>query len=164
MSDGDLHFPGSRIILNNATWGEAVNTWAKEPAAQVWSLCYSSFTDNHDTPATFHTQCDQHNITVAFARNSLGYTFGGYVRGLFRLSAPFFSLVLCLLMLSCIELYKHAILKVTIGVAVDPPTLACSDFALENVPSRSLLCTFHRFSCVPPVFEEGVLEVFWWPF
>ena len=43
---GDVHFPGSSIndILNNATWGESVNTWAKKPAAQVWDLCYSSLT------------------------------------------------------------------------------------------------------------------------
>ena len=26
---GDVHFPGSRIILNNATWSDDVNTWAK---------------------------------------------------------------------------------------------------------------------------------------
>ena len=66
------HFPGSRIILNNG-----------KPAAQVWSLCYSSLTDNHDNPAAFHTQCDPYSITVMFARNSLGYTFGGYVRCVF---------------------------------------------------------------------------------
>ena len=48
-----IHFPGSRIILNNVTWGDDVNSWAKEPPAQVWELCYSSLTDNHDTSATF---------------------------------------------------------------------------------------------------------------
>ena len=32
---GAVHFPGSRIILNNATWGAAVNNWAKKPTAQV---------------------------------------------------------------------------------------------------------------------------------
>ena len=58
-----VHFPGSRIILNNATWGDDVNTWAKEPPAQVWELCYSSITDNHATPATFHAQCDPHSIS-----------------------------------------------------------------------------------------------------
>lgn len=74
------HFPGSRIMLSHATWGDAVNGWTGAPPAQVWSLCYSSVTDNHDNATTFHTQCDQHSRTVAFARNSLGYTFGGYVR------------------------------------------------------------------------------------
>ena len=86
-SADDAHFPGSRIILNNATWGATVNTWAKKPAAQAWSLCYSSITDNHATPATFHTQCDPHNTTAVFARNSIGNVFGGYVRS--------FSLVFC---------------------------------------------------------------------
>ena len=89
-----VHFPGSRIILNNATRGDDVNSWAKTPAAQVWSLCYSSFTDNHDNPAAFHAQCDQHNITVAFARNSIGNVFGGYVR--FRLFLLRFSSLFCI--------------------------------------------------------------------
>ena len=80
LPSDSTNFPGSRIILNNATWSAAVNTWARRPAAQVWSQCYSSLTDNHDTPAAFHTQCDPHNITVVFARNSLGNVFGGYVR------------------------------------------------------------------------------------
>ena len=77
---GVVHFPGSRIIMNNATWGAAVNNWAKKPAAQVWELCYSSLTDNHDNAATFHKQCDPHNIAMVFARNSIGRVFGGYVR------------------------------------------------------------------------------------
>ena len=75
---GDVHFPGSRIILNNATWGAAVNSWAKKPAAQAWHLCYSSFTDTPNTPATFHKQCDPHNNAMVFARNSIGRVFGGY--------------------------------------------------------------------------------------
>jgi hypothetical protein len=84
-----IHFPGSRIILNNATWGAAVNTWANKSAAQVWSRCYSSLTDNHDNATAFHAQCDQHNITVVFARNSIGNVFGGYVRGLSHIFCPF---------------------------------------------------------------------------
>ena len=90
----DAHFPGSRIIGNNASWGPAVNTWAKKPAAQTWSLCFSSITDNHDTPATFHRQCDSHNTTVVFVRNSIGNVFGGYVRGYsfpFSARLPLFS-------------------------------------------------------------------------
>lgn len=86
----DAHFPGSRIIGNNASWGAAVNTWAKKPAAQAWSLCFSSITDNHATPATFHKQCDSHNISAVFVHNSIGNVFGGYVRGLPLLSLHFF--------------------------------------------------------------------------
>ena len=97
-----IHFPGSRIILNNATWGAAVNTWAGTPAAQVWSLCYSSLTDNHDTPYTFHELCDPHSITVVFARNSIGNVFGGYVRCAFRL---FFSPFCCCFVLICCSLF-----------------------------------------------------------
>jgi hypothetical protein len=40
----DAHFPGSHIIGNNASWGTTVNTWAKKPATQTWSLCFSSIT------------------------------------------------------------------------------------------------------------------------
>ena len=83
------HFPCSRIILNNATWSADVNSWARRPPAQVWDLCYSSLTDYHANPAAFHGQCDPHNITVVFARNSIGNVFGGYVRGLSHLLCPF---------------------------------------------------------------------------
>ena len=78
------HFPGSRIVTN-LTWGASVNSWANKTATQIWARCYSSFTDNHDTAATFHAQCDKHNTTMVFAINSLNYTFGGYVRSLFTL-------------------------------------------------------------------------------
>jgi hypothetical protein len=74
------HFPGSRILLDNTTWGDEVNTWTKGAKSQQWSLCYSSFTDDASTPAALHRQCDMHNTTVVFARNALGYVFGGYVR------------------------------------------------------------------------------------
>jgi len=109
LPSDSTNFPGSRIILNNATWSAAVNSWVGTPAAQVWSQCYSSITDNHANPAAFHKQCDPHNITVVFARNSLGNVFGGYVRCVLvtfslhfcrrflliccSLSAPFLSLV-----------------------------------------------------------------------
>jgi hypothetical protein len=71
------HFPGSRILLNNVTWGTDVNDWAGRAATQVWKLCYSSLTDNRTT-LTFHEQCDRFNTTMTFARNSLGFVFGGY--------------------------------------------------------------------------------------
>ena len=45
-----------------------------------WSLCFSSFTDDATTPSTFHRLCDQYSTTLTVARNSLNYTFGGYVR------------------------------------------------------------------------------------
>ena len=45
-----------------------------------WTLCYSSFTDDTTSPATFHMQCDQYITTMAIAHNSLNCTFGGYVR------------------------------------------------------------------------------------
>ena len=96
---GDVHFPGSRIILNNATWGAAVNSWAKKPAAQAWHLCYSSLTDTPNTPATFHKQCDPHNIAMVFARNSIGRVFGGYVRCL---------LVSCVALVSLFCGYVHS--------------------------------------------------------
>ena len=79
-----VHFPGSRIIMNNATWDASVNTWvfARTPRlAQVWGLCYSSFTDDATSPAAFHQQCDQYSKTVMLARNSQGYVFGGYAAG-----------------------------------------------------------------------------------
>ena len=72
-------FHGSRI-LTNASWGDTLNRWAAKPASQRWSLCYSTFTDNHETPAAFHRQCDGYNTTLTFAHNSLRFTFGGYVR------------------------------------------------------------------------------------
>ena len=93
---GDVHFPGSRIILNNATWGAAVNNWAKKPSAQAWHLCYSSLTDTPNTPATFHKQCDPHNIAMVFARNSIGRVFGGYVRCLLVSCVALVSLFCCL--------------------------------------------------------------------
>ena len=46
----------------------------------MWELCFSSFTDDSSNATTFHRQCDKYNTTMTFVRNSLGYTFGGYVR------------------------------------------------------------------------------------
>ncbi len=51
-----------------------------KPDSQVWSLCYSSLTDDASTPPVFHRQCDMHSTTVVFARNALGNVFRGYVR------------------------------------------------------------------------------------
>ena len=72
-------FSGSRLIT--AEWGDNLNGWMKAKAkGKQWSLCFSSFTDDATTPSTFHKQCDQHDTTLTVARNSLNYTFGGYVR------------------------------------------------------------------------------------
>ena len=79
-------FPGSRILLHNATWKSTANTWANGSATQAWELCYSSFTTDDaratagNNVAVFHAQCDMYNTTLMFARNALGYVFGGYVR------------------------------------------------------------------------------------
>jgi hypothetical protein len=110
-SDQAVPFPGSRIILNNATWGDDVNSWARRPAAQVWDLCYSSLTDNHDNTTAFHTQCDPHSITVVFARNSIGNVFGGYVR--FRLFLMRFS-ALCLFSVSFSASFSRLLLTFAI--------------------------------------------------
>eukprot|EP01046_Picozoa_sp_COSAG06_P003211 COSAG06_NODE_122_length_23062_cov_43.568990_2_plen_96_part_00 len=76
---GEGFFPGSRLIT--AEWGDNLNGWMKAKVkGKQWSLCFSSFTDDVTTPSTFHTQCDQYNTTLTVARNSLNYTFGGYVR------------------------------------------------------------------------------------
>ena len=74
-----VQFRGSRLIT--AEWGDSLNGWmpAKVKGKQ-WSLCFSSFTDDATTPSTFHKQCDQYDTTLTVARNSLKYTFGGYVR------------------------------------------------------------------------------------
>eukprot|EP01046_Picozoa_sp_COSAG06_P050205 COSAG06_NODE_7897_length_2338_cov_9.835194_1_plen_220_part_00 len=89
---GGEHFPGSRLIT--AERGDNLDGWmpAKVKGKQ-WSLCFNSFTDDATTPSTFHRLCDQHNATLTVARNSLNYTFGGYVRfspALFRSFSVFF--------------------------------------------------------------------------
>ena len=75
---GSANFPGTQLVT--VEWGETVNGWVGTPTLQ-WELCYSSFTDSPNTPATFHAQCDQFATTVAVAHNSLNFTFGGYAVG-----------------------------------------------------------------------------------
>ena len=60
-------------------WGTLLNDWAKQPVDQKWALCYSSDTMNKTTDE-FHKRCDQYAPTVTVAHNSLGRTFGGFVR------------------------------------------------------------------------------------
>eukprot|EP01043_Picozoa_sp_COSAG02_P070182 COSAG02_NODE_12324_length_1562_cov_1.622693_1_plen_330_part_01 len=73
-------FPGSRIVPNG-TWAGTLNGWMPPKAkGRHWALCYSSFTDDATTPKTFHAQCDHYNTTLIMVINSLGFTFGGYVR------------------------------------------------------------------------------------
>ena len=45
-----------------------------------WQLCFSSFQDDVSSPSAFHRHCDMYNSTLVIVRNSLGFTFGGYVR------------------------------------------------------------------------------------
>ena len=99
-SSAPPQFPGSRIV-SNANWAalwdpplhpagcpplpgsnktKSLNGWAEKPEAQVWALCYSSFTDNHDNPDVFHKQCDKHTTTMVVVKNALNFSFGGYVR------------------------------------------------------------------------------------
>jgi len=88
-------FPGSRIVTNvtglvdpklgkhpppGSGQTKSLNGWANKPEAQVWALCYSSFTDNRDNATAFHKQCDMHDETMVFVQNELNFTFGGYVR------------------------------------------------------------------------------------
>jgi hypothetical protein len=61
-----------------------------------WKVCFSSFTNDATTPSAFHRLCDQYSTTLTVARNSLNYTFGGYV----RLSSLRFVPALCLFSLS----------------------------------------------------------------
>ena len=92
------HFPGSRLIT--AEWGDNLNGWMQAKVkGKQWSLCFSSFTDDATTPSTFHKQCDQHNTTLTVARNSLNYTFGGYV----RLPPCFVSFLLCAFLSSFVQ-------------------------------------------------------------
>eukprot|EP01043_Picozoa_sp_COSAG02_P014153 COSAG02_NODE_578_length_20075_cov_93.607930_10_plen_879_part_00 len=49
-----------------------------EIAAHNWVKCFDSDVDDVSTPAVFHANCDAFDETVLIARNSLGYTFGGY--------------------------------------------------------------------------------------
>ena len=73
-------FCGSRIITQ-AAWKQRLLAWTPpELDGRHWSLCFSSFTDDSSRAETFHRQCDQYNITLTVVRNSLNYTFGGYVR------------------------------------------------------------------------------------
>jgi hypothetical protein len=75
----DVQFPGSRLITYE--WGGSLDGWMKAKVkGKQWSLCFSSFTDDATTPSTFHRLCDQYDTTLTVARNSLNYTFGGYVR------------------------------------------------------------------------------------
>ena len=89
-----LQFPGSRLIT--AELEDNLDGWMKAKVkGKQWSLCFSSFTDDATTPSTFHRLCDQHDTTLTVARNSLNYTFGGYVRlpppASFRSCSPFVS-------------------------------------------------------------------------
>eukprot|EP01043_Picozoa_sp_COSAG02_P029157 COSAG02_NODE_1801_length_10895_cov_4.369767_9_plen_181_part_00 len=51
-------------------------------------MCYSSLTDDVETPTTFHAQCNRYNRTISIAHNEGNngsnhgnYTFGGFAAG-----------------------------------------------------------------------------------
>eukprot|EP01046_Picozoa_sp_COSAG06_P040516 COSAG06_NODE_4913_length_3867_cov_7.033439_2_plen_259_part_00 len=71
-------FPGSQIL--SAAQQVSLSSWAPQGPTQQWTLCFSSFTDDASDASVFHSQCDEYDVTMVVARNSLGYTFGGYVR------------------------------------------------------------------------------------
>jgi hypothetical protein len=77
MCDGANPFAGSQLIT--AQWGRTMVRWAGLNGTR-YDLCYSSFTDDALSPAAFHEGCDPYSTTFVVARNSLGNTFGGYVR------------------------------------------------------------------------------------
>jgi hypothetical protein len=54
-----------------------------EISAHTWVTCFDSSVGDVSTPAVFHANCDEFAETVTVADNSLGFTFGGYVRELF---------------------------------------------------------------------------------
>ena len=67
---GDSAFPGSRIIT--AEWSTALTGFIGEGAPTRWEQCYSTFTMDARTPATFHEQCDAHSATLVVAHNTGG--------------------------------------------------------------------------------------------
>ena len=101
--------------ITNASDGFTINSWAQKPVGTRWELCYSSFTDPHMPTCAgelcpdrgsmdcaclnaFHRQCDHYRETVTVARNSLNYTFGGYVRFISRVpvcSSSVLGLIAC---------------------------------------------------------------------
>eukprot|EP01046_Picozoa_sp_COSAG06_P013987 COSAG06_NODE_855_length_11931_cov_20.218813_11_plen_188_part_00 len=97
-NDVSPYFPNTRLITTAG--GDNLKSWMPYKAkGKQWSLCFSSFTDNATTPSTFHTQCDQHDTTLTVARNSLNYTFGGYV----RLPPCFVLFLLCAFLSSFVQ-------------------------------------------------------------
>ena len=70
-------FPESR--LSTPAQGMLLNGWSNQTAGQRWELCYTSFA-MAKTVEEFHGSCDEYQLTVTVARNSLNRTFGGFVR------------------------------------------------------------------------------------
>eukprot|EP01046_Picozoa_sp_COSAG06_P055977 COSAG06_NODE_10452_length_1679_cov_1.444937_3_plen_239_part_00 len=71
-------FPESRLITH--AQGMLLNGWANQTAGQRWELCYTSFAKMTKSVEEFHGSCDEYQLTVTVARNSLNRTFGGFVR------------------------------------------------------------------------------------
>jgi hypothetical protein len=71
-------FPESRLIT--PAQGMLLNGWSNQTAGQRWELCYTSFAKMTKSVEEFHGSCDEYQLTVTVARNSLNRTFGGFVR------------------------------------------------------------------------------------
>jgi hypothetical protein len=77
LVEAEAAFPGSGLI--SPAQGVRLNDWANQTAGRMWELCYTTST-MAQTAAEFHKRCDGYKPTVTVARNSLNYTFGGFVR------------------------------------------------------------------------------------
>lgn len=88
---GGVHFPRSRLLT--ADMGTTLMVLANHTRVD-WQLCFSSFQDDASSPTAFHKQCDMYNTTMVVVRNSLGFTFGGYVRVPYRVFVVFHQLLL----------------------------------------------------------------------
>jgi hypothetical protein len=91
---------GTELCGGSGNWGETqMEMWYAVPpplpdpntdaflqaqpeiGGHTWLPCFDSDTDDASMARNaFHAQCDQYDVTVTIASNSLGYVFGGYVR------------------------------------------------------------------------------------
>eukprot|EP01052_Picozoa_sp_SAG31_P007552 SAG31_NODE_360_length_17025_cov_5.362460_15_plen_282_part_00 len=78
--DAGEQFDGSHII--SPSLGHTLDEWIFRDDEHSWELCYSSYTDDASSPATFHEQCDAYGktLTVALVAGS-GDIVGGYASG-----------------------------------------------------------------------------------
>jgi hypothetical protein len=77
--------PSSPVFAVASYITAEMDAWLQaQPAigSEGWTVCFNSATDDTASPSIFHSRCDQFSESVSSAHNSLGYTFGGYVREL----------------------------------------------------------------------------------